>query len=109
MRIETGAQEDHPTPLPLQDTGPGITALAGVTATGASGTQGGVFDATAAFGEQAAAGAADVAAAMSAGMTAETDRRQHYAQDVLPQGASYGDAMTLPDVPAERGARGELG
>ena len=103
MRVETGAQEDHPTPLPLQDTGPGITPLAEVTATGASGTQGGVFDATANFADQRDQGEADVRAAQAAGMTAETDRRQHYATDVLPQGAMYGDLMDLPPVPEAGG------
>jgi hypothetical protein len=46
------------------------------------------------------AGIGDVAAAQAAGMSAEHDRRAHYAQDVLPVGASYGDAVNLPPVPA---------
>jgi hypothetical protein len=61
--------------------------------------EGGVFDAQ---GQQAsiiAAGEADAAAAMSAGMSAEGDRRNHYETDIMPAGAAYGDAMDLPVVP----------
>jgi hypothetical protein len=73
--------------------------VAGVTATGQSGVQGGVADTTGMFGEQQRQGAADAAAAMSAGMSAENDRRHHYATDILPQGTAYGDVVNLPDVP----------
>jgi hypothetical protein len=43
---------------------------------------------------------ADVRGAMASGMSAEHQRRDHYGADVLPQGASYGDPMALPAVPA---------
>ena len=99
MHISTGTQEDHPTPLPLDDSG--LPGVAPVTATAASGTQqGGVMDATSMFAEQRDQGEADVRAAQAFGMSAETGRRDHYSQDVLPQGASYGDPMNIPPVPA---------
>jgi hypothetical protein len=44
---------------------------------------------------------AAIAAAQAAGQAAELGRRQHYAQDILPQGTSYGDAMDLPVVPEQ--------
>jgi hypothetical protein len=55
------------------------------------------------MGEYAAPLAAserDIATAQASGMSAEHQRRGHYGQDILPQGAAYGDAMTLPPVPA---------
>jgi hypothetical protein len=50
--------------------------------------------------EQQRQGEAAAAAAMADGMAAEHGRRTHYAQDILLQGTSYGDAMVLPQVPA---------
>ena len=54
---------------------------------------------TAMFAEQAAAGTADCMAAMSAGMAADGDRRDRLAASMSPLGASYGDAVPLPEVP----------
>jgi hypothetical protein len=48
--------------------------------------QGGVRDLTGERLSQLAGYEADCSAAMSAGMSAEHDRRNHYATDVLPQG-----------------------
>lgn len=53
------------------------------------------------YPEQMVSAEADVAAAQAAGQAAELGRRQHYAQDILPQGTSYGDAMDLPVVPEQ--------
>jgi hypothetical protein len=93
--IATGAAQDHPTPLPLDPQAP----VAPVTAAyGQVGGQGGVFDAAADQEHRLSAAAGDVAAAQHAGMTAETGRRERYAQDMLPQGALYGDEMALPVV-----------
>jgi hypothetical protein len=100
MDIATGRPEDHPTPLPLQDAGPGITPVAGMTATGQGGVQVGVFDAAADQQSRLAGYEADIAAAQAAGHAAELGRRDHYNRDILPQGSSYGDEMALPPVPA---------
>lgn len=100
MEIATGTPESHPTPLPLDAShSPGVAPPTAVSGQLTPADQGGVFDAAATFAEQAAAGTADAAAAMHAGMSAESDRRAHYAADVLPVGANYGDAVTLPLVP----------
>lgn len=48
----------------------------------------------------------DITAAMQSGMAAEDGRRQHYGQDILPQGAAYGDFMTLDGGALEAGAGG---
>lgn len=105
MDIATGTAETHPSLLPLDPTGlPAVADPTPVTPV-ASGPPDsgplvtGEMPTTAMFGEQAAAGTADAAAAMHAGMSAETDRRAHYAADILPTGAAYGDAMDIPLVP----------
>ena len=67
------------------------------------------MDATAMFAEQAQAGTDAAAAAMSAGMSAEQDRRSGYHADMLPAGASYGDEMALPVVPAYATVAGDSG
>src|SRR5262245_54582942 len=100
MDIATGAAESHPTPLPYDPGMSPATARETVTAgllTPAD--QGGVRDLTGERLGQLASYEQDCAAAQSAGMAAENRRRDHYAQDVLPQGAAYGDAMALPVVP----------
>jgi hypothetical protein len=98
--IATGTSSAADSLLPLQETGSGITPVAGVTPTSASGTeQGGVMPTTAMFGEQAQAGAADVRAAQASAMSAEDSRRDHYQAQQMPIGGSIGDGMTLPDVP----------
>jgi hypothetical protein len=114
MDIATGQPQDHPSLLPLDATG--LPAVAEVTpatpvASGpadAGPLQGGVMPTTAMFGEQAAAGTADAAAAMHAGMSAETDRRAGYAAGMLPVGASYGDTMDLPPGYPDSGTVGGL-
>jgi hypothetical protein len=111
MDIATGASESHPTPLPLQDTGSGITPLAAVTpavhvASGpgdAAPLVTGVFDATGERLGQLAASEADWSAAMTAGMGASHDRRQHYGSGIGSHGATYGDAMVVPRSPSGPG------
>jgi hypothetical protein len=56
-------------------------------------------DTVAEFAAVQAAALAECSAAQAAGTAAENDRRAHYAADVLPLGASYGDALALPPVP----------
>ena len=97
MEISTGAREDHPTPLPYDAALSPALAQPTPVASGAP-VQGAVLDTTAMNLEQQRQGEADVAAAMHAGMAAENDRRHHYGQDILPQGAAYGDAMDLAGV-----------
>jgi hypothetical protein len=107
MKIATGQPEDHPTPLPLDASGlPGV-APPTVTAPGSdspanAGLQvGGVRDLTGERLSQLAAGEADWAAAMSAGMSADADRRAHYAAAMAPLGASATDEIALPAVPED--------
>ena len=107
MKIATGETEQHPTPLPIDTSAtPGVVAP-GPTFPGASGPAdaasqiGGVMPTTAMFAEQAAAGTADCAAAMSSGMGADADRRGRYEADISPLGASYGDDLALPPVTSD--------
>jgi hypothetical protein len=62
--------------------------------------QGGAFDATADQSARLGGYEADVRAAQAAGMDTRNAMLSHYAADVLPIGAAYGDPMVLPDVPA---------
>jgi hypothetical protein len=55
----------------------------------------GVADTVGMFQSQAAAGTADVAAAMASGMSADADRRAFYEADIKPLGAEYGMEMNL--------------
>ena len=97
MDIASGQPQQHPNVLPL-DPSP---APDPVTPRFGEGTQqGGVMPTTAMFAEQAAAGTADCADAMSAGMAAEGARRQHYADAMSPLGAGATDEMVLPVVPS---------
>jgi hypothetical protein len=101
MDIATGRPEDHPTPLPY-DAGlsPGVAPpTQAFPATPGGSTTGAGMDTTGMFGQQRQAGEADVAAAQAAGMAAELDRRAGYHEDMLPQGADYGDQLDLPVVP----------
>jgi len=98
MKIETGTPEQHPTPLPLD--GSQSPATAQPAQTGRGGEQGGVADATGQRLSQLSSSEADIAAAQTAGMSAEYGRRDGYAADILPEGAEYGDLPDLPDPPA---------
>jgi hypothetical protein len=99
MKIETGAAESHETALPLNEAQ--SPAHAGQTPAFPSGTmQGGVCDTVGQQQERLSAAEAAISAAQTSGMAAEMDRRNGYHADVLPAGASYGDAMVLPEVPA---------
>jgi hypothetical protein len=108
LDISTGQLTDHDSGvLPLQDTGPGITALAGQTPTAAivpdnrtdPTSYGAVLDTTAMNLAQMAAGEADCRAAQTTGMTAENDRRAGYQAQVLPLGGHAGDQLAIPLVP----------
>ncbi len=102
MKIATGQPEDHPTPLPLNPQpapDPVSPQFPGADSPADAASQiGGVMPATAMFAEQAAAGTADCAAAMSSGMGADADRRGRYEASMAPLGASAGDALSLPEV-----------
>jgi hypothetical protein len=98
MEIATGTPEDHPTPLPLdQGQSPGVVAPTAIA--GNAPVQGGVLDLTGQRLSQAAASEAEWSAAMSSAMGAEHGRRDHYAVDILPQGASYGDPVPVEQYP----------
>ena len=100
MDIATGRPQDHPTPLPLDARGlPGVQSPTPRFPEGSE--QGGVRDTTGERQAQLAASEAEWSAAMSAGMDARTGMLAHYQADILPQGTSYGDAMTLPPVPED--------
>jgi len=62
--------------------------------------QGGVFDATWDQAGRLGGYESDIRAAQAAGMDARNVMLGHYSQDILPQGAAYGDAMNLPEVPS---------
>ena len=107
MKISTGEPESHPTPLPVDASH--SPAVAPPTVREPSGTeQGAVMPTTAMFAEQAAAGTADVSAAMAAGMAADAGRRGGYERDIQPLGAQYGDLMTLPGGYPDSGTVGGL-
>lgn len=94
MRIETGTPEDHPTPLPIDTSAtPGVVAATPMYPSGSQ--QGGVLADTSGVDFTA-----DAAAAMAYGMAADAERRGRYAAAMAPLGASAGDAMDLPPVPA---------
>ena len=99
--IATGTSSAADSLLPLLSSGSGIDATAGITPIASNPdpieAQGGVMPTTAMFGEQAAAGEADVRAAQAAAMSAEDGRRDHY--QTQQAGASIGDVMDLPVVP----------
>jgi hypothetical protein len=100
MDIATGQPEQHPTPLPLDaSTHPAVVAPTAINPAGS--LQGSVRDLTGERVQQLAAGEASAAAAMSAGMSADGDRRQHYQAAMTQQGpGQYGDSLLLPPVPA---------
>jgi hypothetical protein len=101
MDIATGQPESHPTPLPYDPAASPATAPPTPIASAPSPVnQVGVFDATADQSARLGAYEADARAAMHAGQNARNDMLGHYSQDILPQGAAYGDPMALPVVPA---------
>lgn len=109
MDIATGVYSSADPVLQLQDTGSGITAVAGVTQTTpvASGPPdsgplvGGVRDLTGERLGQLATGTADAAAAMSTAMDARNTMLGHYEAQVLPLGGQAGDNLVLPRVPED--------
>jgi hypothetical protein len=52
------------------------------------------------------AGAADVAAAMSLGMSADADRRGRYLPSIKPLGAAAGDVLPVSSPPLDPGLPG---
>lgn len=99
MKIETGTPEDHPTPLPL-DASASPAVVAPTPRIPGGSEQGGVRDLTGERLSQLGAAEADIAAAQSAGQSADAGRRLHYVASQTPLGASYGDQMDLPPVPS---------
>jgi hypothetical protein len=101
MRIQDGAAESHPTPLPYDPAAcPGTARPTAIVPGQLSGPTAGARDTMGEYAAPLAASERDIAAAQASGMGAEHQRRDHYGQDVLPVGASYGDPMALPLVPA---------
>jgi hypothetical protein len=103
VKIATGSPEEHPTPLPLDYAATPRVASPAAVASAPDGPTIGGRDTTGEYQQQRQAGVADVAAAMGPGMAAEHDRRDGYAADMAPMGASYGDEMALPEVPTVHG------
>lgn len=93
MEIATGASESHPTPLPY-DPGlsPGVGAPTEVVPGQLVGPTVAAADTVGQQQERLAGMEADLRAAQASGMTAEHDRRAHYA------GANT-DPVVLPVVP----------
>lgn len=100
MRIADGTAEDHPTPLPVDTAAtPGVAPPTPAFPSG--NTQGGVRDLAGERADLLAASAAECAAAQSAGMSADSDRRGRYAAAMAPLGGGAGDAMVLPEVTSD--------
>jgi hypothetical protein len=99
MRIADGTAETHETPLPL-DASHSPAVAAPTPAFPSGNQQGGVRDLTGERLAALAASAAECAAAQSAGMGADSDRRGRYAAAMAPLGSGPTDEMTLPVVPA---------
>jgi hypothetical protein len=101
MDIATGRPEDHPTPLPYDASQSPATAPPTAIASAPSpGNQVGVFDAMGEQDSRLGGYEADIRAAQATGQNARNAMLAHYSQDILPQGAAYGDLMALPVVPA---------
>jgi hypothetical protein len=100
MRIADGTPETHETPLPVDAAAtPAVVAPTAIFPSGNA--QGGVRDLAGERLSQLAASEAECAAAQSAGMGADGDRRGRYAASMAPLGASAGDAMVLPEVTSD--------
>jgi hypothetical protein len=106
MRIRDGQPEAHETPLPLDPAASPGVQRPGVREPGSSGLADaglqvvGVYDGTAAREALLAGSESDWQQAISEGMAADAARRQHYAATTAPLGASAGDQMDIPEVPA---------
>jgi hypothetical protein len=101
MHIATGQPEDHPTPLPYDASlSPAVAPPTAVTGLMTPADQVPAFDAAADQADRLDGYEADVRAAQMAGQDARNAMLAHYSQDILPQGAAYGDLMDLPPVPA---------
>ncbi len=102
LDIASGQLSDHGDTVQPSAAGPGVVPVTPI----ASGdmVQGGVFDGVAGFASQASQGEADASAAMSAGMSADADRRGRYEATLLPAGASYGVLVQFPPGPLDPGA-----
>ena len=99
MDIKSGQPETHETPLSLDSSA--TPAVVAPTPRFPSGNQqGAVRDLAGERLSQLAASAAECAAAQSAGMAADSDRRGRYAAAMAPLGAGPTDEMALPVVPA---------
>jgi hypothetical protein len=102
LHVESG--ELTPAPDPVQPYDPGISpGVAPPTQTAGLLTpadQGAVFDCAGDQSGRLGGYEADIRAAQAAGQDARNAMLAHYSQDVLPQGASYGDPMAIPEVPA---------
>jgi hypothetical protein len=109
VKIATGTPEDHPTPLPLDSSAsPGVQQPTAIQPGQLSGPTIPALDTVAMNLEQQRQGEADCAAAMTAGMTADQERRAFYEADIKPLGSNYGIGMTLPPSPLDPGV-GSLG
>jgi hypothetical protein len=79
---------------------PGVQAPTPIVPGQLSGPTYDARDTTGEYQSQMAAVEADCRAAQAAGQDARNAMLAHYSADVLPVGASYGDPVDLPPVPA---------
>ena len=101
FNVTTGEYSDADPVHPVDASAtPGVQAQSATAGLLTSADQGAVMDNQGMFAAQARAGEGDARAAMAQAMDARHAAMAHYAQDILPQGSSYGDAMALPPVPS---------
>lgn len=99
LDIATGQMTSYDALQPLNDAGlPGVAPPTAVSGLMTPADQTPERDLTGERLSQLAGYEQDISAAQAAGMAAEHDRRAHYAADILPVGAAYGDTMDLPPV-----------
>jgi hypothetical protein len=104
MNIADGTPESHPgsgaTPLPYDPAlSPGVGPPTAIQPGQLTGPTIPGRDTTGEYQSFMAEQEADCRAAQATGQNARNAMLAHYAQDILPVGAAYGDPMVLPPVP----------
>jgi hypothetical protein len=100
MRIADGSSEDHPTPLPLDESAsPALARPTVIASAPGPGNQTPAFDAVSDQSGRLRAYESDARAAMQAGMDARVSMLGMYESDIRPLGADYGSQPALPIVP----------
>jgi hypothetical protein len=103
LRIESGELTPAPDPVQPYDASlcPGVAPPTQAAGLLTPADQGAVFDAAGDQADRLGGYESDIRAAQHSGQDARNAMLAHYSQDVLPQGASYGDPVSLPPVPAD--------